>query len=153
MTALTRLVLCAALVIAAAACDGTALALYLRTPQAPQPRWNEFAIVVDISAEVDVQQVVAQIAQELGMQPNSRESDSYWAPGDDERFTFSMRLEKNQDSVWIVRLLDWPTNVRSQLSLRAEREIRMRLELAGSDERVRKLGAESRPADRPGDIW
>jgi hypothetical protein len=76
VTALTRLVLCATLVIAAAACDGTALSLYLRTPHAPQPRWNEFAIVVDISDEVDVQRVVAQIAQELGMQPNPRERDS-----------------------------------------------------------------------------
>src|SRR5215470_15311728 len=132
MRASVRPVLFVVLVIVAGACDGHMRRFYVREPAAPRPPWYEFATVVTVPKGADVHGVVSQVADELGMQRDSEDGNSYRARSE-AGYALIMHVRDEGNSLWTVRLLDWPTTSRSELSRRAEHEIRTRLEAEGSN--------------------
>jgi hypothetical protein len=129
MTAKLRVLLGALLILVAGACDGSMRTLNLREPRAPSRHWDEFFMeVVRVPEGADVQGVVAEVAQELGLLPDPE--DVHWFGGRSEAgFSFTMVLEPRENGVWLVKLMDWPTTRRSGLSRQAELGIRSRLEI------------------------
>lgn len=68
------------------------------------------------------------VAVERGSMGGPAPEDSYEWGSSEARFV--MALKRQSPGVWIVDLADWPTFAQSEISRRAETEIRHRLESA-----------------------
>ena len=125
MNDLRWILLCAAVAMVTNACDGHMRTLYLRKRGVPGPPWYSFPTVIRVPRDTDVHACVGEVAAELKMQPDPTGGSSYRSHTE-EGFSLLMSFEGNPDSGWTVRLLDWPTTSRSDLSRRAEHEIQVR---------------------------
>ena len=109
-----------ALVLLLAGCDGYLVRLRIKEQPAVVHRKD-----IGVCAGQDVVGPVRTVARSLALDERSRASEVAPLVWSTRRFELSLVRETN--GWWTVRLMDWPDADRSQLSFRAEAEIRKAL--------------------------
>jgi hypothetical protein len=118
-----------ALVMTLAACDGHLSKFNIKEPNAAasaNPRGRTF----EACGGQDVVGTVRAVASSLGMAEHAGAEGRYeWWIRDESlpNETFTIALAPGSAGLWTVQLMDWPGIGRSELSRRAEAEIRGRL--------------------------
>ena len=118
------------LLLTLAGCDGHGRLLYLRPPGTAKPPWSASSVVIPISGDEDVPAIVAAVSADLVLGPRGVADGhlaSWHVQGGDARGYFSITVDRADEGWWKVALLDWPSFVRSDYSVRAERAIRAAL--------------------------
>ncbi|HEY8101469.1 MAG TPA: hypothetical protein VIF82_12005 [Burkholderiaceae bacterium] len=106
-------------------CDGYGKILSIHDPLDKPAPW--LLTVIENHSDEDVSLVVAQIAKELGLQPSQDMKNSYYIILENG---FSFRITVRRDdrrNIWEVLLIDWPTIQRSEVSKKAEQQLRTAL--------------------------
>jgi hypothetical protein len=117
--------LLAAAVMVAGCAGGYTQEMYLRPEGVTWPEPSKLITEVRIKGDEDVVGEVAKVAGGMDMVADTRSTQRWWLKtgknGQDGSFSISVGRMKS--GTWSVQLADWPGVSRSELSLRAEREI------------------------------
>ena len=120
-----RILFVLATAFALAGCDGHMAVLSVHDSSSPPAPF--LLTVVENDSGMDVPMVVAEVARSLDM-PAMGGRPNYYGKKLPNGFGFSMNVDwSDHQHVWNIRLLDWPTIQRSDISRQAEDMLRSRL--------------------------
>ncbi|MCC7409287.1 MAG: hypothetical protein IT442_14570 [Phycisphaeraceae bacterium] len=101
-----------------AGCDGYLRVMYFREPSAPKHRWAMGITVITVPDNTGVEAVLKDVAVRMGLQQDA-DRPNYWGLGE-----FSLAWWREEQGLLVVRLMDFPTTSRSDLSKAVEAAIR-----------------------------
>ena len=112
-------------VVVAGCAGGSTQERYLRPAGVTWPEQSKLITEVRIKGDEDVVGEVAKVAGGLDMVADTRSTQRWWLKTgkNGEEGSFSISVGKMKSGTWSVQLADWPGVSRSELSIRAEKEI------------------------------
>lgn len=102
--------------VVSVSCDGHGRIVYIVNSSVPIDRMHGNSIVLYVSSDEDVVQTIEAIAHDFGLQKSERTWE--WQAGQ-----FYLLLDQPAPNIWRLRLLDWPSFIRSDLSRGVEKRL------------------------------
>ncbi|HUO10244.1 MAG TPA: hypothetical protein VM008_18195 [Phycisphaerae bacterium] len=112
-------------VVVAGCAGGYTAEMYLRPEGVTWPAASKLVTEVRIKGDEDVLAEVGKVAARLGMELDVRSVQRWWLKTgkNGQEGSFSISVGRMKSGTWDVQLADWPGVSRSELSVRAEKEI------------------------------
>jgi len=109
-----------------AGCDGHFRVLYVRAEGDKAGPWSVGATTLFVHGLQDVPAAVAEVAAALSLAADKEPSTCY-SIQPTSRNVFRLCAHQDERGLWEVLLMDWPTIKRSDVSRKAEQQLRDRL--------------------------